>query len=156
MGAGLWDSMIPTGNAKRETGEDISYKEVDMEKLRLASKPAGGDISWDIKDENDPIKVHDGKSGPRLWGLPTTEHVRSSLLPSQVQVSAPVDFNAGFSGAFLDGTKEPTSSFVDNFSTIRPENTGTEASAPEILGGIRASSVDSESEAGQKSKVGQI
>ena len=102
MGANLMKSMAPTGNAKRENGEDISFKEVDMEKLRSISKPAGGDISWDIKDENDPIKVHDNKSpGSRIFGLPTTEHVRSSLLPSRVP--NPVDPFTGFSDAFKSG-----------------------------------------------------
>ena len=103
MGAGLMKGMIPTGNAKRETGEDISFKEVDMEKLRAATlEGRSGDISWDIKDENEPIKVHDNKSpGSALFGLPTTEHVRSSLLPSRVP--NPVDPFIGFSDAFKSG-----------------------------------------------------
>ena len=103
MGAGLMKGMIPTGNAKRETGEDISFREVDMEKLRAATlEGRSGDISWDIKDENDPIKVHDNKSPmSTIFGLPTTEHVRSSLLPSRVP--NPVDPFTGFSDAFKSG-----------------------------------------------------
>ena len=148
----MFETMKPTGNATRETGEEISWRDVDREKLTAAAAPAGGSISFNVSDERAPIPVHDGKS-PRLWGLHTTKHVRSSLIPQPSQPVSSVDYNAGFSEAFKRGTVSTAltaPSFTDNFraSWSNPVES-TAVSAPEILGGVRGSGSDDTNNVGQ-------
>ena len=143
----MFATMKPTGNAMRETGEEISWGDVDREKLTAAAAPAGGSISFNVTDERAPIPVHDGKS-PRLWGLPTTEHVRSSLIPRPSQPVSTVDYNAGFSDAFRQGIVSSGGSNSLGTTLVRPEQS-TAVSAPEILGGVRGSGSDDTNNVGQ-------
>ena len=106
-----------TGDAKRESGENITWRDVDYDKLRAGriSRPGGIRLkSWDMRgrDDNANIGVNDSKGGVGGMFFPSTEEVRQSLRPiaeAAESVRNAIDPYTGFSEAFMSNQPTPQS-----------------------------------------------
>jgi hypothetical protein len=94
-----------TGDAKRESGEDINWRDVDYDKLKASRHSHPQITSWDLKPEyrNDygSVPVNDSKGGVGGWIHPSTEEVRQSLRPVVETIRDVIDPYTGFSEAFM-------------------------------------------------------
>ena len=70
-----------TGDAKRESGENITWADVDYDTLRTGRMSRPDVRSWDMsgRDDSANIKVNDSKGGVGGWFFPSTLEVRQSL-----------------------------------------------------------------------------
>ena len=114
----IFRQMIPkmtktTGDAKRESGEDINWRDVDYDKLKASRHSHPQISSWDLKPEyrNDygSIPVNDSKGGVGGWIHPSTDEVRQSLKPVVEAVRNVIDPYTGFSEAFMSNQSTPQS-----------------------------------------------
>ena len=114
----IFRQMIPkitkeTGKATRKSGEEITWKDVDYDKLKASRHSHPQISSWDLKPEyrNDygSIPVNDSKGGVGGWIHPSTEEVRQSLRPVVEAVSNVIDPYTGFSEAFMSNQSTPQS-----------------------------------------------
>ena len=115
----IFRQMMPkitktTGNAKRESGEDINWRDVDYDKLKASRHSHPQISSWDLKPEyrNDygSVPVNDSKGGVGGWIHPSTDEVRKSLKPVVEAVRNVIDPYTGFSEAFRSNQPTPMSS----------------------------------------------
>ena len=121
FGALLEEAIKTTGDAKRESGEDITWADVDYDKLRSSRLSHPGVTSWDRsmsgRDDNTNIKVNDSKGGVGGLLYPSTEEVRQSLRAEEVRqslraIEAPqanyyIDPYVGFSEASMGSQPPP-------------------------------------------------
>ena len=96
-----------TGDAKRESGENITWRDVDYDKLRSSRLSNPNVTSWDMRsrDDNANVRVNDSKGGVGGWVHPSTEEVRRSLKSAGDAVESirnVIDPYIGFSQAFMD------------------------------------------------------
>ena len=114
----IFRQMIPkmtktTGDAKRESGEDINWRDVDYDKLKASRHSHPQISSWDLKPEyrNDygSIPVNDSKGGVGGWIHPSTDEVRQSLKPVVETIRDVIDPYTGFSEAFMSNQPTPQS-----------------------------------------------
>ena len=103
---GLFRELTPTGTAKTETGEDIRYKDIEMEKLTSAMKSSApnSNTRLNVTDENQNVPVFDTGKSPSLWGLPTTDMVRNSRRPPQPMAVSNIDLYQGLSSQLSGGS----------------------------------------------------
>ena len=113
MGFGdlLKQAIKTTGDAKRESGEDITWADVDYDKLRSSRLSNPNITSWSARPRDGGtnaehlatnIKVNDSKGGVGGWVHPSTEEVRQSLRTVDVpQTNYHIDPYTGFSEAFM-------------------------------------------------------
>ena len=126
MGDLFGKAIKTTGNAKRESGEDITWKDVDYDKLRAGriSRPGGIRLkSWDMRDRDDSanIGVNDSKGGVGGMLFPSTEEVRQSLNSAGDAVESirnVIDPYTGFSEAFMSNQSTPLPSSQGSVSPI--------------------------------------
>ena len=92
-----------TGDAKRESGENITWRDVDYDKLRSSRLSNPNITGWDMRgrDDNANIGVNDSKGGTGGMFFPSTEEVRQSLRPIAESVRNVIDPYTGFSEAFM-------------------------------------------------------
>ena len=123
----MFRQMMPkitktTGNAKRESGEDINWRDVDYDKLKALRHSHPQISSWDLKPEyrNDygSVPVNDSKGGVGGWIHPSTDEVRQSLRPVVESVSNVIDPYTGFSEAFMSNQSTPLPSSQRSVSPI--------------------------------------
>ena len=110
----MFSKMIKTtGDAKRKSGEDINWRDVDYDKLKASRHSHPQIRSWDVKPEyrNDygSIPVNDSKGGVGGWIHPSTEEVRQSLRPIVETIRDVIDPYTGFSEAFMSNQPTPQS-----------------------------------------------
>ena len=104
-----------TGDAKRESGEAITWADVDYDKLRSSRLSNPNITGWDMRgrDDNANIGVNDSKGGVGGMFFPSTEEVRQSLRPiaeAAESVRNAIDPYTGFSEAFRSNQPTPMSS----------------------------------------------
>ena len=104
MGELLGKAVKSTGDAKRESGENITWRDVDYDELRSSRMSNPNVTSWDMRsrDDNANVRVNDSKGGVGGWVHPSTEEVRRSLRPVVETVKNVIDPYTGFSQAFMD------------------------------------------------------
>ena len=112
FGALLEEAIKTTGDAKRESGEDITWADVDYDRLRSSRLSHPGVTSWDRsmsgRDDNTNIKVNDSKGGVGGWVYPSTEEVRQSLRAIEApQANYYIDPYVGFSEASMGSQPPP-------------------------------------------------
>ena len=156
----IFRQMIPkmtktTGDAKRESGEDINWRDVDYDKLKASRHSHPNVTSWDVKPEyrNDygSIPVNDSKGGVGGWIHPSTEEVRQSLRPVVEAVRNVIDPYTGFSEAFMSNQSTPLPSSQRSVSPIsQARDSSQEDSTTQYMG--RPLSDDDDN----SPKVGQI
>ena len=155
----IFRQMIPkmtktTGDAKRESGEDINWRDVDYDKLKASRHSHPNVTSWDVKPEyrNDygSIPVNDSKGGVGGWIHPSTEEVRQSLRPVVEAVRNVIDPYTGFSEAFMSNQSTPLPSSQRSVSPISQARDSQEDSTTQYMG--RPLSDDDDN----SPKVGQI
>ena len=103
-----------TGDAKRESGENITWRDVDYDKLRTGRLSNPNITGWDMRgrDDNANIGVNDSKGGVGGMFFPSTEEVRQSLRPiaeAAESVRNAIDPYSGFSEAFMSNQPTPQS-----------------------------------------------
>jgi len=155
---GLFSGLSPTGTAKTKTGEDIRYKDIEVEKLTSTMNRAmpSSNSSISVGDENENVAVHDGGKSPRLWGLPTTDMVRSSRRP-QPMATSNIDLYQGLSSQLSGGSALKTPIGGSPISSNLPSSLKSSAT-PNVLGADDISAIGairSQSKE-KKSSVGQI
>ena len=129
-----------TGYATKESGEDITWADVDYDKLRSSRMSKPNITSWDMKsgarDDNDNIGVNDSKGGAGGLFFPSTEEVRQALRPVDVpQTSHYIDPYTGFSEAFMSNQLTPLPSSQRSVSPIsQARDSLKEDTATEYMG----------------------
>ena len=86
----LFSQMIKTtGDAERESGEPITWGEVDYDKLRSSRISNPSVTSWDApnRDDNANIKVNDSKGGVGGMIFPSTCLLYTSPSPRDLSTS---------------------------------------------------------------------
>jgi len=107
-----------TGDAKRKSGEDITWKDVDYDKLHASRNARPGTRSWNMTrgaaaGDDDRVKVNDSKGGLGSMVFPSTSEVRQSLKSAGDVVESirnTIDPYTGFSEAFRSNQPTPMSS----------------------------------------------
>ncbi len=107
--------MKTTGDATRESGENITWGDVDYDKLRSSRISNPNITGWDHpnRDNNASIKVNDSKGGVGGFVHPSTNEVRQSLRPvveTIMNIGNTIDPYTGFSEAFMSNKPTPMSS----------------------------------------------
>ena len=149
-----------TGDAKRESGEAITWADVDYDKLRASRLSNPNITSWDARPraggtsaahQATNIKVNDSKGGVGGWVFPSTSEVRQSLRPVVEAVSNVIDPYTGFSEAFMSNQSTPLPSSQRSVSPVsQARDLGKEDNVTEYMG--RPLSDDDDN----SPKVGQI
>ena len=123
MGDFMKMAIQNTGDAKRESGEYITWKDIDYDKLHASRNARPGTRSWNMTrgaaaGDDDRVRVNDSKGG--LGGLvfPSTAEVRQSLRPVVEAVSNVIDPYTGFSEAFMSNQSTPLPSSQRSVSPI--------------------------------------
>ena len=119
-----------TGDAKRESGENITWADVDYDKLRASRLSNPNITSWDARPraggtsaahQATNIKVNDSKGGVGGWVFPSTLEVRQSLKSAGDAVESirnVIDPYTGFSEAFMSNQSTPLPSSQRSVSPI--------------------------------------
>ena len=152
-----------TGDAKRESGEAITWADVDYDKLRASRLSNPNITSWDARPraggtsaahQATNIKVNDSKGGVGGWVFPSTLEVRQSLKSAGDAVESirnVIDPYTGFSEAFMSNQSTPLPSSQRSVSPIsQARDSFKEDSATQYMG--RPLSDDDDN----SPKVGQI
>jgi hypothetical protein len=158
----LFSQMIKTtGDAERESGEPITWGEVDYDKLRSSRISNPSVTSWDApnRDDNASIKVNDSKGGVGGMIFPSTSEVRQSLLADIPKTSYSIDPYTGFSDAFMSQEirQQPSSSetFASPISQPLPSSSSSGFDGQNTdLGNVAYP--DSEENDKKNNNVGQI
>jgi|7_EtaG_2_1085326.scaffolds.fasta_scaffold26884_6 hypothetical protein len=86
---------VPEGYAKRESGEDIYWKDVDINKLQASRISNPNITNWSINPSGDDrIPVTNSKGAVGGFVHPSTEEVRASL---KVPILPQPQYTSGFS-----------------------------------------------------------
>ena len=108
-----------TGNATRESGEDITWSDVNYDQLKSLRESTPGITSWSVseRNNNDSILVNDNNSNSGKGGIfgsvhPSTSQVRESLITAPPSGQYKIDPYTGFSDAFMSQEirQQPSSS----------------------------------------------
>jgi len=140
MGFGdlLKKAIMTTGNALRESGEEITWKDVDYDKLRSSRISRPNITGWDFpsRDDNASIKVNDSKGGVGGWVHPSTLEVRQALnkivAPQQSLYS--IDPYVGFSEAFMSNEMTSLPSSQSSVSPVSQARDSQEDNVTEYMG----------------------
>ena len=138
-----------TGHATRESGEEITWKDVDYDKLKSIRESSPQVNSWDMREgegagwrsDNNRIPVNDSKGGVGGMIFPSTSEVRQSLLADIPKTSYSIDPYTGFSDAFMS-------------QEIRQQPSSSETSASPISQPLPSSS--SSGFGGQNTDLGNV
>ena len=108
----MGDLFKTTCGAKRESGENITWRDVDYDKLRSSRLSNPNITGWDMRGRDDSanIGVNDSKGGVGGFFFPSTSEVRQSLKSAGDAVESirnAIDPYTGFSEAFMEN--QPTS-----------------------------------------------
>jgi len=139
-GMNLAAGFKPSGDAKTESGEVIRWGDVDVQKLNTnMSSASGTNYNWSGGEPDSPVKVNDAKS-PKIFGLPSTQDIRGSLLePSVISQDDPskgyyyVDPYMGFSDAAMNNPPVP-SPLESRVEAFNPSPTNND----DIFGSVRS------------------
>jgi len=150
----LFSKMIKTtGDATRESGENITWRDVDYDKLRSSRISNPNITGWDFpsRDDNASIKVNDSKGGIGGFIHPSTEEVRQSLITDIMpQTNYHIDPYTGFSEAFMSNEMTYLPSSQSSVSPVSQARDSQEDNVTEYMG--RPLSDDDD----DSPKVGQI
>ena len=118
MGELFGKAVKTTGDAKRESGENITWADVDYDTLRSSRLSHPSITGWDMRGRDDTanIKVNDSKGGVGGWVFPSTLEVRQSLKSAGDAVESirnVVDPYTGFSEAFRSNESTPLPHVVE-------------------------------------------
>jgi hypothetical protein len=156
----LFDKMIKTtGDATRESGEDITWRDVDYDKLRSSRISNPNITGWDVsnRDDNASLKVNDSKGGVGGFVHPSTNEVRQSLRPvveTIRDIGNVIDPYTGFSDAFLSKEVRPQQPLVSSQESISPiSQTNDSSNSDKITAAMSQPFSDDDN---NKQKVGQI
>jgi hypothetical protein len=122
----LFDKMIKTtGDATRESGENITWRDVDYDKLRSSRISNPNITGWDVsnRDNNASLKVNDSKGGVGGFVHPSTNEVRQSLRPvveTIRDIGNVIDPYTGFSDAFMSKEVRQTQPLVSSQKSVSP------------------------------------
>lgn len=139
MGDLFGKAIKTTGNAKRESGEDITWKDVDYDKLQASRVSNPNITSWSRTNRNDSgsIPVNDSKGGVGGWVHPSTSEVRQSLRPVVETIESirnVIDPYTGFSEAFMSNQSTPLPSSQRSVSPISQARDAQEDNVTEYMG----------------------
>jgi len=133
-----------TGDAKRESGENITWADVDYDKLRASRLSNPNITSWSARPRDGVtnaehlatnIKVNDSKGGVGGMVFPSTEEVRQSLRDDIVpQTNYHVDPYIGFSEAFMANQPTPLPSSQGSVSPISQARDSQADNTTEYMG----------------------
>ena len=126
-----------TGTAKRESGEDITWKDVDYDKLQASRVSNPNITSWSrtSRDDSANIAVNDSKGGVGGWIHPSTEEVRKSLRTVDVpQTNYYIDPYTGFSEAFMANEMTYLPSSQGSVSPVSQARDSQEDNVTEYMG----------------------
>ena len=163
----IFRQMIPkitkeTGKATRKSGEEITWKDVDYDKLKALRQSSPRVTSWDVREgegagwrsDNNRIPVNDSKGGVGMQIHPTTSEVRRALRPiaqAAESIRNAIDPYTGFSEAFMSNQSTPLPSSQRSVSPIsQARDSSQEDSTTQYMG--RPLSDDDDN----SPKVGQI
>ena len=141
MGDFIGKIIKSTGNATRESGEDIYWRDVDYDKLKSLRESHPQVNSWSVQEgyrnnNNDSgIQVNDSKGG--IGGLfhPSTSQVRQSLRTVDVpQTNYHIDPYTGFSEAFMANQSTPLPSSQGSVSPVSQARDSQEDNVTEYMG----------------------
>ena len=133
----LFSKMLKTtGDAKRESGENITWRDVDYDKLRSSRISNPNITGWDFpsRDDNASIKVNDSKGGVGGFVYPSTEEVRQSLRPVVESIRNTIDPYTGFSEAFMSNQPTPLPSSQRSVSPISQARDSQADNTTEYMG----------------------
>ena len=133
----LFSKMLKTtGDAKRESGENITWRDVDYDKLRSSRISNPNITGWDFpsRDDNASIKVNDSKGGVGGFVYPSTEEVRQSLRPVVESIRNTIDPYTGFSEAFMSNQPTPLPSSQRSASPISQARDSQADNTTEYMG----------------------
>ncbi len=129
-----------TGDAQRESGENITWRDVDYDKLRSSRLSNPNITGWDMRgrDDNANIGVNDSKGGVGGMFFPSTQEVRQSLRPiaeAAESVRNAIDPYTGFSEAFMSNQPTPLPSSQRSVSPIsQARDSSQEDSTTQYMG----------------------
>ena len=129
-----------TGDAQRESGENITWRDVDYDKLRSSRLSNPNITGWDMRgrDDNANIGVNDSKGGVGGWVFPSTLEVRQSLKSAGDAVESirnVIDPYTGFSEAFMSNQPTPLPSSQRSVSPIsQARDSSQEDSTTQYMG----------------------
>ena len=139
MGFGdlLKQAVKRTGDATRESGENITWADVDYDKLRSSRLSNPNITGWDMRGRDDSanIGVNDSKGGVGGMFFPSTQEVRQSLRPIAESVRNVIDPYTGFSEAFMSNQSTPLPSSQRSVSPIsQARDSSQEDSTTQYMG----------------------
>ena len=132
-----------TGHATRESGEEITWKDVDYDKLKSIRESNPQVNSWDMREgegagwrsDNNRIPVNDSKGGVGMQIHPTTSEVRQSLRTVDVpQTNYHIDPYTGFSEAFMSNEMTYLPSSQGSVSPVSQARDSQEDNVTEYMG----------------------
>jgi hypothetical protein len=132
-----------TGHATRESGEEITWKDVDYDKLKSLRESNPQINSWDMREgeaagwrsDNNRIPVNDSKGGVGMQIHPTTSEVRQSLRTDVTpQTNYYIDPYTGFSEAFMANQSTPLPSSQGSVSPVSQARDSQEDNVTEYMG----------------------
>ena len=147
MGFGdlLKQAIKTTGDALRESGENITWADIDYDKLRASRLSNPNITSWSARPRDGGtnaehlatnIKVNDSKGGVGGWVHPSTEEVRQALnkivAPQQSLYS--IDPYVGFSEAFMSNEMTYLPSSQSSVSPVSQARDSQEDNVTEYMG----------------------
>ena len=140
MGFGdlLKKAIMTTGNALRESGENITWADIDYDKLRASRLSNPNITGWSRtnRDDSANIPVNDSKGGVGGWVHPSTFEVRQALnkivAPQQSLYS--IDPYVGFSEAFMSNEMTYLPSSQSSVSPVSQARDSQEDNVTEYMG----------------------